>query len=110
MKPATKPIIDPHKLKKAARRMRAVYNPLRRRIIRFLSTHGTTNVTEIHHSLDEEQSVVSFHLGILRRQNIVIDDRDGKNIYYRLNYESLEKISKIAHELSELYNQDVYAS
>jgi DNA-binding transcriptional ArsR family regulator len=57
------------------------------------------NVTDIYVKLRLEQSVASQHLAILRRANIVITDRDGKFIHYKLNYEKLNDISKFVADL-----------
>jgi len=57
------------------------------------------NVTDIYVKLRLEQSVASQHLAILRRANIVITDRDGKFIHYKLNYEKLTDVSKFVADL-----------
>jgi DNA-binding transcriptional ArsR family regulator len=56
-------------------------------------------VTEIYVQLRLEQSVASQHLAILRRAGIVRTERDGKFIYYHVNYPRLEQINGMVDEL-----------
>ena len=49
-------------------------------------------VTEIYVKLRLEQSVASQHLAILRRAGIVSTARDGKFIFYSLNYARLAEV------------------
>jgi len=57
-------------------------------------------VTDIYIKLRLEQSVASQHLAILRRAGVVITERQGKFIYYSLNNERLEQISKLVEDLA----------
>ena len=56
-------------------------------------------VTEMYIKLRLEQSVVSQHLAILRRAAIVITHRDGKFIYYSVNYKRLKEVSAFVEQL-----------
>jgi DNA-binding transcriptional ArsR family regulator len=47
-----------------------------------------------------EQSVASQHLAILRRAGVVATDRQGKFIYYSLDRDRLNQISKLVEELA----------
>jgi DNA-binding transcriptional ArsR family regulator len=47
-----------------------------------------------------EQSVASQHLAILRRSGVVVTERMGKFIYYTLDKERLNQISKLVEELT----------
>ncbi|MCL4132917.1 UNVERIFIED_CONTAM: hypothetical protein GTU68_015212 [Idotea baltica] len=57
-------------------------------------------VTDIYIKLRLEQSVASQHLAILRRAGVVITERQGKFIYYSLNNERLDQISKLVEDLA----------
>jgi DNA-binding transcriptional ArsR family regulator len=46
-----------------------------------------------------EQSVASQHLAILRRAGIVTTQRDGKFIYYTVNYKRIDEINQFVQEL-----------
>lgn len=76
----------------AAQVMRAIAHPLRLRIIRFIDKNRKINVNKIYNKLKLEQSITSQHLRILRDANLVNADRDGKFIYYSINYDKMEQI------------------
>jgi DNA-binding transcriptional ArsR family regulator len=46
-----------------------------------------------------EQSVASQHLAILRRAGIVLPERDGKFMHYKLNIERLQIINQMINDL-----------
>ena len=46
-----------------------------------------------------EQSVASQHLAILRRAGIVSTQRDGKFIYYTVNYKRIDEITSLVEDL-----------
>jgi ArsR family transcriptional regulator len=74
--------------------MRAVAHPLRLRIIRFIDKNRKINVNKIYNKLKLEQSITSQHLRILRDADLVIAERDGKFIYYSINYDRMEKLAE----------------
>jgi len=43
-----------------------------------------------------EQSVASQHLAILRKAQIVLTERDGKRIFYSINYQQINKLQSLA--------------
>ena len=86
-------------IKSAAMTLRAINHKLRQQIVKWLDENKRMNVTDIYVKLRLEQSVASQHLAILRRANIVITDRDGKFIHYKLNYEKLNDVSKFVADL-----------
>jgi DNA-binding transcriptional ArsR family regulator len=91
--------IDYHNLKKAAMIFRALNHKLRQQIIKIIDDNKKLAVTDIYVKLRLEQSVASQHLGILRKCGIVKTEREGKFIYYAVNYARIEKIEQIAKEL-----------
>jgi DNA-binding transcriptional ArsR family regulator len=72
---------------------------LRQQILTLIETEKKITVTEIYVRLRLEQSVASQHLAILRRAGIVITQRDGKFIYYTVNYKRIEDINRIIEDL-----------
>lgn len=78
--------------KKAALILRSVNHKLRQQIIKLLDDHQKMTVTEIYVKLRLEQSVASQHLAILRRAGIVSTARDGKFIFYSVNYARLAEV------------------
>ncbi len=92
--------LDYAELRKAVLVLRAVNHKLRQKVIDLLEENGQMAVTDIYIKLRLEQSVASQHLAILRRAGVVITERKGKFIYYNLDKERLEQISKLVEELA----------
>lgn len=92
--------LDYAELRKAVLVLRAVNHKLRQNVINLLEEHGSMTVTDIYIKLRLEQSVASQHLAILRRAGVVITDRDGKFINYRVDPERLSQISRLVEELA----------
>lgn len=92
--------IDFLSVKKAAMILRAINHKLRQQIIKLINDQQKITVTEIYIKLRLEQSVASQHLAILRRAGIVKTDRDGKFIYYTLNYEKIQQIMDSVESLT----------
>lgn len=86
-------------LKKAALVLRAMNHKLRQQMIKLLDENEKMTVTEIYVKLRLEQSVASQHLAILRRAGIVVTQRDGKFIYYAVNYPRVAEVNKFVEEL-----------
>lgn len=91
--------INFHNLKKAALVLRALNHKLRQQILALIESEKKITVTEIYVRMRLEQSVASQHLAILRRAGIVATQRDGKFIYYTVNYKRIEEINKFVQEL-----------
>ena len=90
--------IDFLHMKKASMILRALNHKLRQQIIKLLDEHQKMTVTEIYVKLRLEQSVASQHLAILRRAGIVGTRREGKFIYYAINYTRVKDISHFVEE------------
>ena len=58
------------------------------------------DVTELYVKLRLEQSVASQHLAILRKAGIVFTLRDGKFIYYSINYSGVKEINLCSKNLA----------
>lgn len=91
--------IDFLRLKKSAMILRALNHKLRQQLLRLIDEHKKITVTEIYVSLRLEQSVVSQHLAILRRAGIVITKREGKFIFYSLNYKRINEVNNFVEQL-----------
>ncbi|SIS68961.1 transcriptional regulator, ArsR family [Filimonas lacunae] len=91
--------VDYIHLKKAALILRALNHKLRQQMVKLLDEHKKMTVTEIYVKLRLEQSVASQHLAILRRAGIVATQRDGKFIYYGVNYQRLKEVSEFVEQL-----------
>ncbi len=91
--------IDFVHLKKAAMILRALNHKLRQQLLHLLDEHKKVTVTEIYVKLRLEQSVVSQHLAIMRRAGVVTTKREGKFIYYSVNYNRVKEISAFVEQL-----------
>src|SRR5690554_5887797 len=87
-------ILDYTAIKSAAMTLRAINHKLRQQIIKLLEDNKRMNVTDIYVKLRLEQSVASQHLAILRRADIVVTEREGKFIHYKLNHDKIAGISE----------------
>jgi len=79
-------------VKKAALLLRAINNSLRQKILEFIHVNNRVTVTQVHNQFNVEQSVASDHLGILKDAKLVINDRQGRFIFYSVNYKELNRI------------------
>ena len=96
---ANSPInVDYHALKKAALVLRALNHKLRQQLLKLIEDEKKITVTEIYVRLRLEQSVAS-HLAILRKAGIVNTERDGKFIFYTVNYKRIDEISQFVKDL-----------
>ncbi len=75
--------------KRYSRYFKAIGDPSRLRILSLLA-RGELSVGDIAHQLGLAQPTVSRHLGILRDADIVFDRRDGQQVFYRLNRETVQ--------------------
>lgn len=90
--------VNQEKLNLAVDLMRALAHPLRLRILSFVNDNGEINVNKIYNTLKLEQSITSQHLRILRKVDLVKTRRDGKFIYYRINYDRIKHTNKLISE------------
>lgn len=91
--------IDYLNVKKASLVLRALNHKLRQQMVKMLDEKDRMTVTDIYIQLRLEQSVASQHLAILRRAGIVRTERDGKFIFYHVNYSRLDQINGMVDEL-----------
>ena len=91
--------VDFIQTKKSAAILRALNHKLRQQMIKLINDSKKMTVTEMYVKLRIEQSVASQHLAILRRANIVSTKRDGKFIFYSINYSRLEEVNKFVKDL-----------
>jgi ArsR family transcriptional regulator len=80
---------------KCARRLKAVADPERLRIIQLLQT-GPKNVTELAAELGIEMVNASHHLGVLRNASLVLDEKQGRHVVYSLHPDVFQPKSKAA--------------
>ena len=91
--------IDYPLMRKSVMVLRAVNHKLRQEMIHLIDEEGKMTVTDLYVKLRIEQSVASQHLALLRRAGVVTTSRDGKFIYYSVDHERLDEISRLLAEL-----------
>jgi DNA-binding transcriptional ArsR family regulator len=86
-------------LKAGALVLRALNHKLRQQMLQLIHKKGQITVTEIYVKLRLEQSVASQHLRILRDAHLVTTEREGKQIFYSLDYKRLDYVQGICAKL-----------
>lgn len=93
------PKIELVHLKKTALIVRALNHKLRLQLLKIIHQHQRIRVTEIYKELNVEQSVASQHLSILRTAGFVFTERDGKSVYYTVNYTRVSQMQKFISDV-----------
>jgi DNA-binding transcriptional ArsR family regulator len=87
--------LEPDNLRQVVLALRAINHTDRQLILSLLTEAGEMTVKDLFIKLKVDQSIASQHLAILRRSNIVNFERRGKNIFYSVNQERLDKINEM---------------
>ena len=70
---------------------KALGDPTRREILHLLREHPLT-AGDISAQFQCTDATVSHHLAVLREAGLVLDDKQGKFIYYELNMSVLDEV------------------
>jgi DNA-binding transcriptional ArsR family regulator len=81
------PTIPNEKLRVSSDILRALAHPLRIHILEYIDSHKSIHVNKIYAALGLEQSITSQHLRIMRQAGIVCTSREGKFIFYSVDYD-----------------------
>jgi len=87
-----------HDLDLVTRRLKALSDPHRLRILDRLRG-GERCVCELTDVLEAGQSLLSFHLKVLKDAGLVADRREGRWMHYRLNGDALEELEEFLASL-----------
>lgn len=71
--------------------LRALADPTRREILNMLK-RGRMSAGEITEHFDVTGAAISRHLSVLKEADLIVDQREGKFIFYELNASVLEEI------------------
>ncbi len=74
-------------------------HPIRIRILEVLSAADEASVSDILTVTDLEPSHLSQHLGVLRRNRLVVAERRGSLVFYRLAYAQVADLLRVARTL-----------
>lgn len=72
-------------LERAVALLTCMAHPVRLGVLARLHTQGPASVGDLVEALDVEQSALSHHLRHLRDARLVVGDRDGRRVIYRLH-------------------------
>lgn len=105
----TKLVFNNEKISESTEILRALAHPLRLKILEFIDQNEEINVNKIYNTLNLEQSITSQHLKILRLAKLVDANRDGKYIYYSINYDRLHNsIESLENFKQSIANQEIW--
>ncbi len=96
------PFLNHPDLEKSHIVVRAIRHPLRQKMLQQIHAQGEMTVTDLYIKLRLEQSLASQHLAILRQAGVVKTRRDGKFIFYSLNYEHMKRLSELFSQVASL--------
>lgn len=84
--------------------LKAVNNRQRIKIMAFIYEQGEVTITDIVRKLELEESIASQYVAILKHAGIVISERKGQIIYYRID---TKRIKVIAHAISIINKNEI---
>lgn len=77
---------------KISKQFKVLGNDTRLEIIKFLAT-GEKCVCNIYEHLKLAQNLVSHHLGVLRKSDLIVASKEGKWVHYTLNDSTIKNMS-----------------
>ena len=79
--------------------VRGINHTLRQRMLFLIHENKRMTVSAIYGKLGIKQSVTSQHLSILRNAGFVLTEREGKFIFYSVNYPRIKQINQSAEAI-----------
>jgi len=80
----------------ASRFFRALGDPTRLRLLSLLVDHEELTVSELVAAVEGMQGRISSHLACLRWCGLVVDRREGRNVYYSVTDARIRKLLAVA--------------
>lgn len=74
-------------------------HPVRVRVLEVLAASANVSVTDLLADTGLEPSHLSQHLSVLRRHNLVVAERRGSQVFYRLAYPQVADLLTVARAL-----------
>ncbi|MGP9537386.1 ArsR/SmtB family transcription factor [Brachybacterium sp. AOP43-C2-M15] len=74
-------------------------HPFRIRLLELLSAADEVSVSELQADTELEASHLSQHLSVLRRHHLVVSERRGSHVYYRLADPRIRELLAVARAL-----------
>lgn len=79
--------------------LKALANPTRLKILKFLQ-HSEKCVCEFTEDMGIEQSNISQHLAVLRKQGLVSCRKEGMKVIYKVNYPEVFDILGLVEQIT----------
>lgn len=70
---------------------KALADPVRRKILQLLKA-GQMSAGEIASHFDMTQATISYHLNVLKKADLICEEKEKNYIYYSLNTSIIEEI------------------
>jgi DNA-binding transcriptional ArsR family regulator len=102
-------VLDPKTRARLARRaliVKALAHPSRLLILDELLRHGERCVCELTKLVGADMSTVSRHLGVLRVAGIVIDEKRGLQVFYRLRSPEVQGLVRATEDMAGAITRD----
>lgn len=81
-------------LREFSRQFRALASRSRLEILQLLAAEETMTVTELRERVRLSQPLLSWHLSILRRAELVEARKDGRQVHYAVNREGFRQVAQ----------------
>ncbi|MFR5264678.1 ArsR/SmtB family transcription factor [Clostridium sp.] len=88
-------LTNPKLFEEKAELLKALSHPVRLCIIKGLLELGESNVTNMYSCLNMPQSTISQHLAKLKSSGIIVGERNGLEITYKVCNDDVKKIINI---------------
>ena len=98
-------LTDLDALAHAAECLKTLAHPIRLRIVQLL-LHGEYTVGELAEACEVQSNAVSEHLGLMRDRGLLVRERCGRRMYYRVAMPGIEGISEcVRHNFGDALDQ-----
>ena len=84
-------------IKLSASLLKSIGHPIRIKIILTLADYGEMTVTELTDYLQIDQPIMSLHLAVLRRINVILVRKQGKQSVYSILDNSVKQVVQIIY-------------
>lgn len=91
----------PDGYRRTAELMKALAHPTRLKILELLEAEGEACVCHLEHRLGRRQAYVSQQLSTLRAAGLVVDRRDGLNVFYALSDQAASGLAQRGRLLAQ---------
>ncbi|MGL5616535.1 MAG: ArsR/SmtB family transcription factor [Sarcina sp.] len=88
-------LTNPKLFEEKAELLKALSHPVRLCIIKGLLEVGSSNVTNMYSCLNMPQSTISQHLAKLKSSGIIVGERNGLEITYKIANNDIKKLIEI---------------